>query len=296
MPRVSVVIPTWDRARSFGRALDSALAQTEPDFEVVVIDDGPSSDAAERVVRDRADARVRYIKLPAHRGVSAARNAGVLAATGTYVAFLDDDDEWLPEKLQRQLETIEGADDSVGAVYTARFTVDESTGRCTTTRFAQSFRPGDGNTVTTSSILIKRDCLTQAGPFDDELEAGEDYDMWIRVFQRSRFVYLDVPLVKYYVHPGSISSDYRKKRRACELLLKKHGSQFARNRHDLAREYVTLGVMWYHDGGLRQALRAFWTAVRVCPLELHIYSAAVRTFLRPRTLTLVLRPRPEGTP
>ena len=296
MPRVSVVIPTWDRAASFGRALDSALAQMEPDFEVVVIDDGSPSDAAERVVRDRADARIRYIRLPAHRGVSGARNAGVLAATGTYVAFLDDDDEWLPQKLQRQLETIEGADDSVGAVYTARFTIDVPTGRCTTTRFARSFRPGDGNTVTTSSILIKRDCLTQAGPFDEELEAGEDYDMWIRVAERSRFVYLDVPLVKYYVHAGSISTDYRKKRRASELLLKKYGSRFGRNRHDLAKEYVTLGVMWYHEGGLNQAARAFAKAVRVCPLELHIYSAAVRTFLRPRTLTLALRPRAEGIP
>jgi glycosyltransferase involved in cell wall biosynthesis len=291
MPRVSVVIPTWDRARSFGRALDSVLAQTERDFEVIVIDDGSPGNAAQRAVLDCADPRIRYIKFPTHQGVSAARNAGVLAATGKYVAFLDDDDEWLPEKLRYQIEMIENLDDSVGAVYTARFTIDELTCRMTTTRFPDSFRPGDRNIITTSSLLIKRECLSQAGLFDEELEAAEDYDMWVRVARHFRFVYIDVPLVKYYIHPGSVSTDYGKKRRAAELLLKKYGSEFGRNRHNVARQYVALGVLWYYDGHLGEALRAFSRAVYLCPLELRIYLSAARMLFQFRTLTLALRPR-----
>jgi glycosyltransferase involved in cell wall biosynthesis len=290
MPRVSVVIPTWDRARSFGRALDSVLAQTERDFEVIVIDDGSPGDAAERAVRERADPRIRYIKFPEHRGVSAARNAGVLAATGTYLAFLDDDDEWLPEKLQRQLETFERADDSVGAVYSARFTIDERTGQVTTTRSRQAFRPTDGNTVTTSSILIKRERLSAVGLFDEHFEAGEDYDMWIRLSERSRFVYIDVPLLKYYVHANSISNNVRKKRQSLERLLRKHASLFAAHRHDLAHAYTKLGVLHYNEGHLGRALVAFWNAVGACPLALHTYSVAVRTFLRARTVALMTRP------
>jgi glycosyltransferase involved in cell wall biosynthesis len=287
---VSVVIPTWDRARTFGRALDSVLAQTERDFEVVVIDDGSPGDGAERVVNERADPRVRYIRLPEHRGVSAARNAGVLAATGTYLAFLDDDDEWLPEKLQRQLEAVEGADREVGVVYTARFTVDERTGRVTTTRFPRAFRPTDSNTVTTSSILIKRERLSAAGLFDEEFEAGEDYDMWIRLAQRSRFVYIDTPLVRYHVHSDSVSNNVRKKRLAVERLLHKHASLFAEHRRDLAHTYAMLGVLHYNEGHLKQAVGAFCKAVSVCPLAVHTYSAALRTFLRVRTLALMARP------
>jgi len=291
MPRVSVVIPTWERARSLGRALDSVLSQTNADFEVIVIDDGSTGDAAQRAAMERADPRVRYLKLPVNRGVSAARNAGVAAAIGTYVAFLDDDDEWLPEKLQHQLAVMERADASVCAVYTARFTVDVKTGRITTVRSRRVFRPADGNTITTSSIMIKRECLTRAGLFDEELEAGEDYDMWIRLGERFRFEYIDIPLLKYYVHPDSISSNHRKKRLACERLLKKHGALFAHDRRDLAREYATLGSIWYHEGNLREAVRTYLTAVRVDPLNIHTYSGAIRAFLRPRTLGLVLRRR-----
>jgi glycosyltransferase involved in cell wall biosynthesis len=296
MPRVTVVILTCNRAQMFGRALDSALAQTERDIEVVVIDDGSPDDAAERVVRDRGDARIRYIKFPTHRGVSAARNAGVLAATSQYIAFLDDDDEWLPQKLERQLETIENSDDAVGAVYTARFTIEEATGRTTTTRIARRFRPGDGNTMTTSSILLKRECLTYAGAFDEEFEAGEDYDMWIRVARRYQFTYIDVPLVKYYVHAGNVSKHYAKKIRAIHTMLEKHGSLFAQNRHDLSRQFTQLGVFYYHYGDLRQAVRAFRRAVRACPHDIHIYSAAVRTFLRPHTLRLATRKHVPGVP
>lgn len=289
MPRVSVVILTCNRATMFGRALDSALAQTERDIEVVVIDDGSSDDAAERAVRDRRDARIRYVKLPTHRGVSAARNAGVLAATSQYIAFLDDDDEWLREKLERQLEMIESADQVVGAVYTAKFTVDEATGRITTTRIVRGFRAGDGNTMTTSSILLKRECLSYAGEFDEKFEAGEDYDMWIRVARRYRFAYIDVPLVKYYVHSGNVSKDYAKKIRAIRAMLEKHWSLFAQNGPDLSRQFIQLGVFYYHYGNLGQAVRAFGKAVRACPHDLHIYSVAVRTFLRPRTLRLATR-------
>jgi glycosyltransferase involved in cell wall biosynthesis len=290
MPRVSVIIPTWERSRWLSRALESVYAQTDHDFEVLVVDDGSSTDAAERVARARADMRVRYLKLPQHRGVSAARNAGLLAATGKYVAFLDDDDEWLPEKLTHQLAVIEASDTSISAVYTARFSVDERTGRISTTRFAKRFRPGAGNIVTTSSVLIRRECFDSVGLFDEEFEAGGDYDMWIRIGRQFEFAYVDIPLVKYHVHADSLSTDYRKKRRASELLLKKHWALFAADPSDLARQYATLGVMFYQEGRVMEALRAFWKAMRVSPLEIDTYAATVRTFFKLRTITLMCRP------
>jgi glycosyltransferase involved in cell wall biosynthesis len=282
VPHVSIIIPTWERGHWLGRALDSVFAQTERDFEVLVVDDGSSTDAAERVVVGRGDSRVRYLKLPAHRGVAAARNAGVSTAVAEYVAFLDDDDEWLPEKLERQIAAIEARDTTVGAVYTARFSIDERTGRISTARFPTRFKPEAANVVTTSSVLARRDCFSRVGMFDESFEAGSDYEMWIRLGLHYELVYIDVPLVRYYIHTNSLSTAYGKKRRAAELLLKKHGAFFSRDRRWLARQYAQLGVMCYREGDVMASGRAFLAAVRLCPFERATYARGLRTLLTVR--------------
>lgn len=276
MPRVSVVIPTWERSRLLRRAIESVLTQTEQDFELLVVDDGSPTDAAERVVKACADTRARYLKLPHHQGVSAARNAGILAATGKYVAFLDDDDEWLPEKLESQVRFIETSGASIGAVYTAQQAIDEETGRVATIRFPERFRPEAGNSITTSSVLIRRHCFDSVGLFDEEFKAGGDYDMWIRVAARFEFAYIDVPLVKYSIHRKRISNDYQKKRKAIELLIKKHWALFSADRGYLARQYVNLGLMCYYDGTVKGAARAYLTAVMLRPFRLATYAAGMR--------------------
>jgi glycosyltransferase involved in cell wall biosynthesis len=287
MPRVSVVIPTWERGRWLGRALDSVFAQSESDFEVVVVDDGSFTDAAEQTVEARGDARARYLKLPAHRGVAAARNVGVLNATAKYVAFLDDDDEWLPEKLECQLRALENCD-ALGAVYTARFSVDEGTGRIWTTRFPTPFQPGAANVITTSSVLVRRDCFCRVGMFDERFEAGSDFDMWIRLGLHYQFAYLDMPLVKYYIHANRLSTDYRKKRRAAELFVEKHHLLFAKDPKLLARQYLNLGVMCYRDGSVMDACRAFWKAVRLCPFGMSSCTRSIQDVFRS---VLLRRPR-----
>jgi glycosyltransferase involved in cell wall biosynthesis len=279
MPRVSVVIPTWERSRRLRRALQSVLAQTEQDFEVLVVDDGSLTDAAERVVKACADTRARYLRLPHHQGVSAARNAGISAATGKYVAFLDDDDEWLPEKLESQVKLIEASGAAIGGVYTAQLAVDEETGRIATIRLEKHFRPEAGNIITTSSVLIRRQCFDTVGLFDEDFKAAGDYDMWIRVAARYEFVYIDVPLVKYTIHPTRISTDYQKKRNSIELLIKKHWALFSADRDCLARQYVNLSLMCHYDRAVKDAARAFFTAVRLCPWRIATYATAMRMLL-----------------
>jgi glycosyltransferase involved in cell wall biosynthesis len=282
VPRVSIIIPTWERGHWLGRALDSVFAQTERDFEVLVVDDGSSTDAAERVVVGRGDSRVRYLRLPEHRGVAAARNVGVSTAAAEYIAFLDDDDEWLPEKLKRQIAAIEACDTTVGAVYTARFSIDERTGRISTVRFPTRFKPEVANVVTMSSVLVRRDCFSRVGMFDERFEASSDGEMWIRLGLHYEFVYIDVPLVKYYIHANSLSAAYGKKRRAAELLLKKHGAFFSRDRRWLARQYAQLAVLCYRDGDVMASGRAFFAAVRLCPFERATYVRGLRTLLTVR--------------
>jgi glycosyltransferase involved in cell wall biosynthesis len=291
MPRVSVIIPTWERGQWLGRALASVLAQTEVDLEIIVVDDGSTTDLAERVVKECADSRVQYLRLPQHRGVAAARNAGLQKASAKYIAFLDDDDEWLPEKLDIQLSTIEKCDMSVGGVFTARYSIDVRTQRVSTTRFATPFTPGGQNVVTTSSVLVKKECLDRVGTFDEDFEAASDFDMWIRVGLLFTLKYIDKPLVKYYVHSDSLSGDYNKKRRAAERLVKKHWTVFAKHRRWLARQYTEIGVMCWRERRPTDACRAFWAAVRLSPLEMATYARIIR--IAPDIKSILRRRRVE---
>lgn len=209
-PRVSVVIPAYERGDVVGRAVDSALGQTLSDIEVVVVDDG-SSDDTRSVVEAYEDERVRYLAHETNRGVSAARNTGVAAARGAYVAFLDSDDEWLPRKLDRQLAVLEGRGDEWVGAYCDVATAGLSTaGRLATLvsdRFFRSAAPREGGRELAESLLsmqvfmgpgstlvVERDVVEATGGFDEGLSIYEDWDLVLRVLARGKLAYVDEPL------------------------------------------------------------------------------------------------------
>ncbi|WP_277541512.1 glycosyltransferase family 2 protein [Haloarcula laminariae] len=209
-PRVSVVIPTYERADVVGRAIDSALAQTVDDIEVVVVDDG-SSDDTETVVESYDDERVRYRAHGTNRGVSAARNTGVAAARGEYVAFLDSDDEWLPRKLERQLATLAGRGEEWVGAYCEVATAGLSTaGRVASFVSETLFRsqaPREGGRELAeallsmqvfmgpgSTLLVERAVLTEAGGFDEGLSIYEDWDLVLRVLAVGKLAHVPEPL------------------------------------------------------------------------------------------------------
>jgi glycosyltransferase involved in cell wall biosynthesis len=280
MPRVSVVIPTRGRT-SLGSAVASVFSQTESDFEIIVVDDHSPRDSIAGVLRAHADPRLRCVTMSGRGGAAAARNRGVGCATADYIAFLDDDDEWLPNKLAIQLKAMEERGEGVGAVYTARLTIDRDTGRTTTTRFPVQFRPGvSDNVVTTSSVLLRRVCFDRVGLFDEQLAIGSDYDMWIRIGQHYAFDYLDTVLVKYYVHHGNLSHDYRRQRDSFTQLLDKHSEFFSANPEFLSRQYAMLGTMYLRDATVNEAVRAFWQGVRCTPWDWKSYARPARAVAR----------------
>lgn len=122
---ISVILPTYNRAHLLIRALNSILIQTYQDFEILVIDDC-SSDNTQCIIEEFKDDRIIYIRHENNRGVAAARNSGLAAAKGQYIAFLDSDDEWLPTKLQRQLESFQDATPDIGIIYTGACWVKDS--------------------------------------------------------------------------------------------------------------------------------------------------------------------------
>ena len=122
MPAVSVIIPTYNRAEFLRLAITSVLNQTFQDFEIIVVDDA-SEDHTHEVMNNLNDKRIKYIRHEVNKRVSAARNTGVLHSSGDYIAFLDDDDEWLPSKLQRQVALLEDSTSTCGGVYTLRIDI-----------------------------------------------------------------------------------------------------------------------------------------------------------------------------
>ena len=203
-PLITAIIPTFNRAELLRRALDSVYAQEGNgqlfDLEVLVVDDG-STDRTPEVAR--AYPMLRYICPPANKGTSAARNVGLDAATGQYVAFLDDDDIWLPWKLRRQLQVLEEHPE-LSAVYGQEIkTSDRAVWVWPEPQDAPSgliYRSLlTSCPVNTSSVMFRRTAIDRAGRFDESLRCWEDYDMWLRVALEGPFWFLPGPAVIYQV-------------------------------------------------------------------------------------------------
>ncbi|MBV8859321.1 MAG: glycosyltransferase [Acidobacteria bacterium] len=216
-PFVSVVIPTYNRARLLGRAIRSVLAQSYCDFEVIVVDDG-STDETAGVVESFGDRRVRYVALARNGGAGAARNAGIRLARGKFLAFQDSDDEWLPSKLAKQMSAFERGPSGLGVVYSDMRRVwddgretylaapDVLSGRLVggPVRFYQVCDLG------VQSAVIRRECLDAAGHFNEELPALEDLEMFIRLSRLCAFERLREPLVRYHDTQGLSKDRYAK--------------------------------------------------------------------------------------
>jgi glycosyltransferase involved in cell wall biosynthesis len=209
MPFVSVVVPTHNRARLLSRTLRSICAQQAVDFEVVVVDDGSTDDTA--TVAAAADARVKVISNPRPCGVSAARNIGIGAARGDWIAFCDDDDLWAPDKLAAQLSA---ADDArLGWVYSGDVNVDYES------RVLFGLPPHRPAEVTEllrrhnplssggSNIVIRADVLAATGGFNPELRRTEDWDLWLRLTATGPPAWVCRPLVAYRFHVLNIVID-----------------------------------------------------------------------------------------
>lgn len=203
---VSVVIPTFKRSEMLTRAIQSILDQTYQNIEIIVVDDNEPNDeyslATQEKLKEITDARVRYIQQEKHINGSAARNAGIDTARGDYIAFLDDDDVWHLEKLEKQMKVFE-SDSSIGLVYTGSKAIYVSD------KVSYAIVPhqrGDlrktillGNCIgTTSTVVVKKEVIVEAGKFDIQMPALQDYDLWIRICQLTQIGFVADEEIDYY--------------------------------------------------------------------------------------------------
>jgi len=211
MPRVSAIIPTYNRKAFVLEAIDSVLAQTYEDYELIVVDDGSDdgSDDGTGEVLKQYGARVRYV-YQEHRGVSVARNRGLELARGEFIAFLDSDDLWLPQKLQMQVAFMD-AHPQVQICYTDEIWIRRGVRinpRKKHAKYSGWIYPHclPLCIISPSSALMRRDLFAEVGSFDPDLPVCEDYDLWLRV--AARFPVFFIPehlIIKRGGHPDQLS-------------------------------------------------------------------------------------------
>ncbi len=261
-PTISVLIPAYNAAAYVGRAIESALAQTYPPLEILVIDDGSTDPTAEVVARYPAP--VRLLRQP-NGGPAAARNHGAREAKGEWLSLLDADDLWLPQKLETQLPYT--AEAGVGVIH-APDTMDRR--RVPVRATFDSL--WECNTVSNSSALIRRAAFEQVGGLDEDraLIGVEDWNLWLRLaYHGWEFVCCSKPLFHYTPAEGNLSSQWERMLRADIVNIEKIARQFQLDRRRLVQRkgvlYAEVGRSYFNDRRLTEARNAFAASLRLRP-------------------------------
>lgn len=295
MPTVSAILPTYNRADSFTRAVNSILAQTFTDFELILIDDA-STDNTQEMASQLDDSRIKYIRHDINKGGSAARNSGLKMASGKYIAFLDDDDLWIEKKLEIQVKKFEEVKDNVGLIYSGA-EVFEPDGK-TVYRTHIPYIKGDVKNLLLlgsllcgiHTVLIKKECFEKVGFFDESLKSCQDWDMWKRIADYYEFDYVPDVLAKTFLHNKQISSNF-----ACLIpgrtrMIEKHLNEFKKHPKILITHYKKLGKLNCLNGTWSKGFHWFKEAIKInfievfkiliwCVIELPINKYFSRTSL-----------------
>jgi glycosyltransferase involved in cell wall biosynthesis len=210
MPAVSIVIPAYNHARFLKGTIESALAQTWRDYEIVVVDDG-SKDDTPAVAAHFGDA-IRYIR-QANQGMAATRNTALRHATGDVISFLDDDDLWLPNYLATVMSYFQ-VDSTLAAAHTGYQLTSDEEGRDFPGHSSRTVPSADlyatlieGGFFPPSSVSVRRIILDTVGFFDEGLQGYADWELWLRICHEYKFIGIPEELVKYRIHAGGLSSN-----------------------------------------------------------------------------------------
>jgi len=230
---VSVILPTFNRARTLPRAITSVLSQSYSNLELLIIDDGGSDNTAE-IVAAVGDPRIRYVVMEKNGGASSARNAGLRLAKGQFIAFQDSDDEWLAGKLERQVRAAQEAGEAAVTVFHPKILYGRDDAGlygphrvCLLPKIEDQAEASIKklihlqNLISTQTLLITREAFERAGFFDVHLVNSEDWAFGIELFYKSKVVFIDEPLVVSYMQDDSISMLRRRGAKAQVRILKR---------------------------------------------------------------------------
>jgi len=266
---VAVVLPTLGRVERLARAMASIVEQTHTPQEVAVVDG--STDRAAAEVLDERDwpFETRYIYQTEDTGLSGARNLGIEATDSDLLSFLDDDDEWRPEKLERQVATQERT--GAGLVFCG---IENVRPDGTVTNVTRATEVPDGRSIlagnsigSPSAVLARRSDVEAVGGFDEGLPTREEWDFYIRMLQRTEAAAVPAPLVRKEYNPGGMSRNVEHSKRDRMAVFEKHREKYdpAMERHFRANYHFALGRRYAKSGDTRRARQHFFRSLQVRP-------------------------------
>lgn len=278
-------MPAYNAEAFIAETIQSALDQTYRDLEIIVVDDGSSDGTVARVGAFGDRVRLHQQR---NGGVARARNTGVSLARGEWIAFLDADDLWLPEKIERQLAVSTDA-----MTFTNRYNIGDRGDLPEVQTDCQPMSGGDifeallsANFITTTSVMIRRDLFERLGGFDLRFNGAEDWDLWLRVAEDHTIGFCPEPLVRYRLHAGGISRNFSRMNRDRLLVI---SSALARRRgltlstwmkrRIWAHTFGTNGFDSRRAGARGKAFVNYARAAASWPLDVHFYKQAVKACL-----------------
>ncbi len=299
MPRVSVVIPTFNCATYLPRALDSVLSQSYKDFEILVVDDGSTDGTVDQISNYTKHIRYLYQE---NEGASGARNRALEVSTGEYIAYLDADDMWYPQKLERQVAYLDGHVEC-GLVHSEVAVIDEQD-QTLHHRFnsetSRSVPQGScllqllqHSHIQTLTVVERRDCFEKVGGFDKRLSVAQDYMHWILIaLEGWKFGYIAEPLAKYRWRRGSLMASKRRLledyEQICSILLKETslGDRYGKHAIDTVEERIIsvqreLAGVDYAEGRNATARRRLAWLIQQSPLSPKLYLDFFKACLHP---------------
>ncbi len=283
MELVSAIITTYKRGpQMVERALLSVLKQTYSPIEIIVVSDSPDDYALKNEVKIMINkyAQVKYAETGGAKGACFARNQGIENSTGEFVAFLDDDDEWVPTKIEKQIA--EFKDQNIGLVYSANYIIKGANkivedrkffnGRVFEKLFLNNF------IGSTSFPLCLKKAVTEAGMFDVNMPCAQDYDLWLRIAEKYEVSYINEPLINYYIHEGEqITKKLKLKRFAFERIYSKHKEFLKTNKKAHAAWLFNL-VHFCDSNNTKTALKYLFKAFFLNPFAIKKFFCALKAF------------------
>ncbi|QAU33634.1 glycosyltransferase family 2 protein [Janthinobacterium sp. 17J80-10] len=272
-PLVSVIIPTFNRGNLIARALHSVLRQTYQNLEVIVVDDG-STDDTEAVVAAIGDQRIRYLRSSTRLGAAAARNIGIAEARGNFISFQDSDDEWLCQKLEKQMDAFLSAGEDVGVVFSGFFRLQGNRANYFPAK-AQQRKNGHildvllyENFITTQSTVVRKECFSAVGAFDEKMPRLQDWELFIRIAKKYKFICIQEPLLCAFHSSESITADKTLLPLAFRRILTNHFELYSQRKYQLAHFYVMMGKAAWEAGGILDGYLNFLSSLRIAPFSL----------------------------
>jgi glycosyltransferase involved in cell wall biosynthesis len=289
MPKVSVIIPTYKRTTFLLSAIESVLRQTYQNFEIIVVDDASGVDV-QAIVNSCQDGRILMMRHEVNKGEAEGRNTGILNSRGEYIAFLDDDDEWLPNKLALQVAILENSLQKVGGIYTGYFAINFYEQRVLFVKIPSKRGDLYGDLIlsnvigTPSTVIIRRACIEKVGLFDNSVHYGVDCDFYLRVARHFHFDYLEEPLVKYHVHDERMTNNPEIVLKGLEAMSRKYAKErgFLFNRTITSSRLLSVGILFLSTGNVKKAKLVFLKSILLNPFEWKSYYSLVISILSGR--------------